>query len=92
MTDVALIDETALLDGCDRLVVSPAHGRLQIPHPASYTAEGEFVRAGDLLARMTADGSPLDLTAPCDAWVMGYLAQDGERVEPGKAIVHLRAL
>jgi biotin carboxyl carrier protein len=92
MTDIAVIDETALLDGCDRLVVSPAYGKLKIPRPASYTSEGEFVRAGDVLATMLADGSHLDVTAPCDAWVMGYIAHDGERVEPGTAIVHLRAL
>lgn len=92
MTDVAVVGESALLDGCDRLVVSPVHGKLAIAFPTSYTTEGEVVRAGHVLARIDADGSMVEVCAPCDAWLMDYLVRDGERVEPGAAIVHLRVL
>lgn len=92
MTHVAVIPENALLDGCDRLVVSPAHGRLVLSRPTSYTVEGEVVRCGGVLAHVQADGSMLEVCAPCDAWVMDFIARDGDRLEPGSAIVHLRAL
>jgi biotin carboxyl carrier protein len=92
MTNVAVVPETGLLDGPDRLVVSPAHGRVSVPAPSSFTSEGEVIRAGQILARIDADGTLIEVQAPCDAWVMGYLLRNGERVEPGAAIAHLRAL
>jgi biotin carboxyl carrier protein len=93
MTEVALVPgaETAL-DSRDRLVVSPAYGKVSTQVPMSFTADGEVVRAGDVLARLDADGQTIDVHAPCDAWVMAYLVRDGERLEPGCAIAHLRAL
>ena len=92
MTTVAVIPETALLDSRERLLVSPAHGRVRLPAPVSFTSEGEVARAGDVLAVVNGDGSAVEVCAPCDAWVMGYLIRDGQRVEPGSAIAHLRAL
>jgi biotin carboxyl carrier protein len=92
MTHVAVVGESALLDGCDRLVVSPVFGKLSVDLPTSYTVEGEFVRRGDSVATVRADGRDVEVCAPCDGWVMGYLNRNGARVEPGSAIVHLRAV
>ena len=92
MTTVAVVAESALLDTQDRLLVSPAYGRVSIPVPVAFTSEGEVARAGDVLALIDADGTVLEVCAPCDAWVMGYLIREGQRVEPGSAIAHLRAL
>ena len=91
MTTVTVVSEWGLL-GRDRLLVAPAHGRLSVPAPRSFTADGEVVRAGDVVARIDADGKAVDVCAPCDAWVLEYLMRDGERVEPGSAIAHLRAI
>ena len=84
--------ETALDDLPDRLVVAPTWGRVAIPVPRLFTSEGEVVRAGDVLATLEATEGETDVCAPIDAWVLDYLVQDGERVEPGVPIVHLRAL
>jgi biotin carboxyl carrier protein len=92
MTTVTVVPESGLLGGRDRLLVAPAHGRLIVPAPVAFTADGEMVRQGDVVARIDADGRAVDVCAPCDAWVMEYLLRDGERVEPGSAIAHLRAL
>jgi biotin carboxyl carrier protein len=92
VTVVTVVPETAILDGRDRLVVAEAHGRLALAEPGLFTSEGEVVRGGDVIARITADGHSVTVCAPCDAWVMGYLVGDGERVQPGSAIAHLRAL
>jgi biotin carboxyl carrier protein len=92
VTTVAVVSETALLDTQDRLLVSPVYGRASIPVPVSFTSEGEVARAGDVLAVVDADGTIVEVCSPCDAWVMGYLIREGQRVEPGSAIAHLRAL
>ncbi len=92
MTLVTVVPETAILDGRDLLVVAPAHGRIELDEPDVFTAEGEAVREGDMIARVNADGRSVEVRAPCDAWVMGYRVVSGERVQPGSAIAHLRAL
>jgi biotin carboxyl carrier protein len=92
LTNVAFVPETSLLDGPDRLVVSPVHGRVTVRRTDSYTTEGEVVRQGDVLASIDADGTTVEVSAPCNAWVMDFLLRNGERVEPGSAIAHLRAL
>lgn len=91
MTDVAVIPESGLLETAERLVVSGCHGRATIVS-GQFTTEGEVVRAGDVIARVRSDGDVVDVCSPCDAWVLSYLILDGERVEPGSAIAHLRAL
>lgn len=89
---VQLASETGLCDLPDRIVVSPGHGRVAILPTQTLTSEGEVVRAGDVLATIDAAAGSVDVVAPCDAWVLGFLASDGERVRPGVPIVHLREL
>lgn len=92
MTVYQVATEDALLDLPDRIVVSPQHGRLNIRLPRNFTAEGEVVRVGELIAVIECNPRPVEVLAPCDAWVLSFLARDGERVEPGAPIVHLREL
>jgi biotin carboxyl carrier protein len=87
-----LVSETALTDLPDRIVVSPGHGRLVISAPQCYTSEGEVVRAGDIIALVESNPRSIEVRSPCDAWVIAYLARDGDRLRPGAPIVHLRAL
>ena len=89
---ITVVSETGILEARDRLVVAPAHGKLISAAATSFTTEGEVVRSGDVVAQIDADGTTIDIPAPCDAWVMNYLLRIGQRVEPGSAIVHLRAL
>jgi biotin carboxyl carrier protein len=92
MTVYQVATEDAILDLPDRFVVSPQHGRIAVRLPQSFTSEGEVVRAGDLIAVIECSPGPVEVRAPCDAWVLSFLARDGERVEPGAPIVHLREL
>lgn len=92
MTQQQLVSDTALTDLPDRIVVSPGHGRLIVHPPQSYTTEGEVVRAGDVVAVVEANHESLEVRAPCDAWVLRFLADNGERVRPGAPIVHLREI
>lgn len=89
---VQVAPEGSLCDLPDRIVVSPQHGRLVYPLPRTFTTEGEVVRAGDVIAIIESNPSSVEVRAPCDAWVLSFLARDGERVGPGAAIVHLRQI
>jgi biotin carboxyl carrier protein len=84
--------EDALCDLPDRIVVSPKHGRLLLSPPRTFTAEGEVIRAGDVIAVIESNPGSVEVRSPCDAWVLSYLARDGERVGPGAPIVHLREI
>ncbi len=92
MTIYQVAPEDALCDLPDRIVVSPDHGRLVMSLPRSYTTEGEVVRAGEVIAIVESNQGLVEVRAPCDAWVLSYLARNGQRVGPGAPIVHLREL
>ena len=92
MTVHMTVSDDALCDLPDRIVVSPQHGRLIVHLPRTFTTEGEVVRAGDLIAVVESNPASAEVRAPCDAWVLAFLARDGERVGPGAPIVHLREL
>lgn len=92
MTIYDVAAETALTDLPDRIVVSPEHGRLVVNGSRTFTAEGEVVRAGDVIATVEAGPSSVEVRAPCDAWVLSFLVRDGERVGPGAPLAHLREL
>lgn len=92
MTSQQLVSENALCDLPDRIVVSPAHGRLVLTSPGVVTTEGEVVREGDVVALIEASDGSHEVRSPCDAWVLDFLASDGERVRPGMPIVHVREL
>ena len=92
MTIYQVAPEDALCDLPDRIVVSPEHGRLVVSLPRSYTTEGEVVRAGEVIAVVESNPGHFEVRAPCDAWVLSFLARDGQRVGPGAPIVHLREL
>jgi biotin carboxyl carrier protein len=90
LSEPMVISETALSDLPDKIVVSPSHGRLVVPLPKSFGTEGEVVRAGDVIAVVDGSSQRTEVRAPCDAWVLAFLARDGDRVRPGAPIAHLR--
>ena len=76
-----LVSETGFEDLPDRIVVSPGYGRVKIDDPKAFTTEGEFVRAGGVIACLHSDGRIVNVCAPSDAWIVDYLVRDGQRVE-----------
>lgn len=89
---MTMVSEGVLSELADRVVVSPGYGRFVHRPPAVVTAETEVVRAGDALGLLETSAGDEPVAAPTDAFVLAYLVRDGERVRPGSALVHLRAL
>jgi len=86
------LSECAFGDLDDKVVVSPAYGRIELRRPQTITTEGELVRAGDVVCEVVSSDGPVAVAAPCDGWVLDMLVCDGDRVRPGRPLVHLRAL
>jgi biotin carboxyl carrier protein len=86
----AVIPEGAVAEGVDRLAVAGAYGSVSISPARSFTAEGEYVLCGDVVAHVADGAECVPVKATADAWVISYLVSDGERVEPGTPIAHLR--
>lgn len=82
------LSETAFGDLDDKVVVSPAFGRVELRE----RAEGELVQSGDVVCEVVSSDGPVHVSAPCDAFVLGVLVCDGDRVRPGRPLLHLRAL
>lgn len=92
MTTTLHVSESALVDLPDRIVVAPGYGKFAIHRAPVVTAEGLLVRAGEALGELVSSSGRVPVPAPCDAWLLSHLVFDGERVRPGRPLVHLRAL
>lgn len=90
--DTAIASGSAFDELPDRFVTAPCFGSFRAAPPQAVTSEGELVRAGAAIGHLEAGGGSVAVHAPCDAWVMDVLVRDGERVRPGRPLVHLRAL
>ncbi|HEX2049164.1 MAG TPA: biotin/lipoyl-containing protein [Actinomycetota bacterium] len=82
--DVVLTVEPA--PTTEKVVVSPCAGRFVPRPPESFTAEGEWVEAGTVLAEVSCAGESVPVTSPFSGWVMGMLVLDGQPVHPGQAL------
>lgn len=70
-----------------RFVVSPGHGRF-----VAVAEDGAVVEEGCVIGRVESSTRTDDLVAPCRAFVAGVLVCEGDRVQPGKPLIHLEAL
>lgn len=82
--DVVLTAEPA--PATEKVVVSPCTGRFVPRPPETFTAEGEWVEAGTVLAEVSRGGETIPVTSPFSGWVMGMLALEGQPVAPGQAL------
>lgn len=80
------------LDVAERVVVAPASGVFRPLPPETITAEGEIVEIDQSVGVVEASGDRLDVESRFRGFLMGMLAESGERVREGQAVAWLRSL
>ena len=88
----AVLTQGATLTVLERVVVSPAVGVFRPAPPATVTAEGELVAAGQEVGVIEGPGLRVPVVSAFAGFHMGLLAHAGERVREGQPIAWLRSL
>lgn len=77
----------------ERLILAPCDGRFEASPPQHYTAEGEYVLAGQSVGSMIgANGEQVPVHSEFSGWVMGFLVMDGQPVKKRQPVLWLRRL
>ena len=74
----------------ERLVVSPSAGRFMPLPPKVFTAEGEWVEVGQVLAEIQLNGKKIPVRSTHRGWLMSTLSLPGAPVTAGEALFCLR--
>jgi biotin carboxyl carrier protein len=88
----AVLTQGEALIVLERVVVAPAIGVFRPAPPTTVTAEGEIVSEGQELGHIEGPGLRVSVTTPFSGFLMGLLAQSGERVREGQPVAWLRSL
>jgi biotin carboxyl carrier protein len=76
----------------ERLIVAPVAGVFR-PHPPEVvTAEGEIVHHGQSVGLIEGPGQSVDVLSFSTGYLMGMLAESGQRVRPGQPVAWLRSV
>ena len=76
----------------ERLIVAPATGTFRPLPPETVTSEGEIVSEGQSIGSVESTGQATPVRSRFTGFLMGMLAQPGERVREGEAVAWLRVL
>lgn len=74
----------------ERLVVAPAAGVFVRLSPETVTAEGELVAAGQSIGVIEGPGTATPVQSPFGGFLMGMLAESGQRLRAGQPVAWLR--
>ncbi len=88
----AVLTQGEALTVLERVVVAPTIGVFRPHPPVTVTAEGELVAEGQELGVVEGPGLREPVTSPFAGFLMGLLAQPGERVREGQPVAWLRSL
>lgn len=86
------VTDTWLDDVPHRIVVAPVYGTFIATPAATITAEGEWVERGQIVGEITTSSAVVAVTSPFRGCLVAYLVEDGDRVQPGKPLVHIEAV
>lgn len=76
----------------ERVVVAPSRGVFTPLAPATVTAEGELVQAGQAIGTIESSGARVSVLSPFTGFLMGMLADEGERMREGEPVAWLRVV
>jgi biotin carboxyl carrier protein len=74
----------------ERVVIAPSNGVFQPLPPETVTAEGEIVTIGQSIGTIESGGIITPVPSRFTGFLMGMLADAGERVRPGQPVAWLR--
>ncbi len=74
----------------ERVVVAPSRGVFTPLAPETVTAEGELVQAGQAIGTIESSGARVSVLSPFTGFLMGMLADAGERMREGEPVAWLR--
>jgi biotin carboxyl carrier protein len=90
MTVVDIADVDVHVGVLERLVIAPGGGRFRPAPPDAVTAEGEIVHTGQIVGHVESGRERTAVVSAFTGFLMGMLAEDGERVRAGQPIAWLR--
>ena len=70
----------------ERVIVSPAWGRFR----SGRLSEGQVVERGAVVGTVNGNGHEIPLVSHVRGIFVGWLAEEGERVMPGRRVARLR--
>lgn len=76
----------------ERVVVAPSRGVFTPLEPQVVTAEGELVETGQAIGTIESSGTVVPVCSPFTGFLMGMLANDGERMREGEPVAWLRVV
>ena len=74
----------------ERLIVAPAAGVFQRLSPESLTADGTLVISGQSIGLIEGPGTSAAVESPFAGYLMGMLAESGQRLRAGQPVAWLR--
>lgn len=87
-----IVSDSWMAETPDRIVVASAYGTFQAMAPTVVTSEGEWVEPGQVLGEITTSSVVVHVRSPFRGCLVSYLVEDGDRVQPGKPLVHIEAV
>lgn len=76
----------------ERLIAAPVAGVFQAAPPEVVTAEGEIVRAGQVVGSIVLTDGAVEVTSAHTGFLMGLLAMPGERVRAEQPLAWVRVV
>jgi biotin carboxyl carrier protein len=74
----------------ERMIVAPAVGVFRALEPEIVTCEGEFVEEGQAIGVLDGPGSEVLVVSPFRGFLMGMMAEPGQRLREGQPVAWLR--
>jgi biotin carboxyl carrier protein len=74
----------------ERMIVAPAVGVFRPVEPETVTCEGELVDEGQTIGMLHGPGREVPVRSPFRGFLMGMLAEPGQRLREGQPVAWLR--
>jgi biotin carboxyl carrier protein len=88
--DVEVLIDGGVTSMTERLVIAPCAGRFVPLPPQTFTAEGEWIAAGETIAEIHVGKDVIPAVSAFSGWVMGMLAVPGQPVNENDALFRIR--